>query len=68
MAPSGEKSKKVDLSGLGNDVTNVYAKFRNFNLRHFSKTATTRTTTSVVAIRDPSGSKKHLHWQKTETK
>ena len=33
MAPSGEKSKKVDLSGFGNDVTNVYAKFRNFPLR-----------------------------------
>ena len=42
-----------------NDVTNVFAKFRNFPLRInkalgiFRKQVTTRTRTTVVAIRDP---------------
>ena len=48
---------------------NVYAKFRNFPLRinkalgifRIGVTRRTRTTTTVVALRDPSGSKKQTN-------
>ena len=42
VAPYGEKSKTVSV---GNDVTNVYAKFRNFPLRRYG----------ILALKIPSG-------------